>query len=401
MRFTASAAAFFAIATLSTIEGAPVKDNRGPYHVPLHINPHFIYNATASILRTKAKYARLAPHLFSKQGVVPVTNFGSDALYYAEIDIGTPAQTLKLNFDTGSADLWFDNTSVPFYDLASTLCDNCDTDLRKFDASQSSTYENNGTQWEIEYGDGSRANGILGTDVVNLGGLVIQNQTIGLANHTQGDPQSNAVSGILGLAFDTLTSVSGVQTPVDNLVAQNLTDEPIFGVFLGKASEGGGGGEYVFGGYNSSHVDGELTGIEVDNSDGFYSVGVDSLSVGSTSIGGPFNGILDTGSTLLLLPDSIANGVASQYNATENSDGSYTIGCDSSTFQPIALTLGGKQFYVPVDSIIWYKQQEDQCIAGFGSIDSSVAIIGDTFLKNNYVIFYQAGPEVWIAPSKQ
>lgn len=33
-----------------------------------------------------------------------------------------------------------------------------------------------GSTWQIEYGDGSSASGVVGTDDVNLGGLIIKNQ---------------------------------------------------------------------------------------------------------------------------------------------------------------------------------------------------------------------------------
>lgn len=39
-------------------------------------------------------------------GQVGADDVQNDAMYLAEVGIGTPAQTLSLDFDTGSADLW-------------------------------------------------------------------------------------------------------------------------------------------------------------------------------------------------------------------------------------------------------------------------------------------------------
>lgn len=42
------------------------------------------------------------------------------------------------------------------------------------------------------------------------------------------------------MAFNSIAAVRGIKTPVDNLFSQKLIRKPIFGVFLGKASKGGG-----------------------------------------------------------------------------------------------------------------------------------------------------------------
>lgn len=39
-------------------------------------------------------------------GDVPAEDVQNDSEYLAQVGIGTPAQTLKLDFDTGSSDLW-------------------------------------------------------------------------------------------------------------------------------------------------------------------------------------------------------------------------------------------------------------------------------------------------------
>jgi hypothetical protein len=51
-----------------------------------------------------------------------------------------------------------------------------------FDPTKSSTFkELDGATWKISYGDGSSASGDVGTDVIDLGGLKVENQAIELA----------------------------------------------------------------------------------------------------------------------------------------------------------------------------------------------------------------------------
>jgi hypothetical protein len=277
------------------------------------------------------------------------------------------------------------------------LCSTCTTHTR-YDSTKSSTYVADGRAWSISYGDGSTASGILGKDTVTLGGLAIKGQTIELAKKESSSFASDPIDGLLGLGFNTITTVSGIKTPVDNLISQGLITSPVFGVYLGKASKNGGG-EYLFGGSDSSKYTGTLKTVPVSSSQGYWGVTVSGLKVGTTSVGSSFSGILDTGTTLLIFTETIAKKVATAYGATDNGDGTFTIGCDSSKFKPLIFTLNGSTFNVPADSII-FEQDGSTCYASFAySSGLGLSILGDVFLKNNYVIFNQQVPSVQIAPS--
>jgi hypothetical protein len=157
------------------------------------------------------------------------------------------------------------------------------------------------------------------------------------------------------LAFDSITTVQGVKTPMDNLVSEKLISQPIFGVYLGK-QKNGGGGEYIFGGYDQSKVGGTLTTVSVDKSQGFWGITVDDLAAGSTSTGS-FPGILDTGTTLLLLPQQQADQIAQQFNATSNGDGTYTLPSDTSNLTDLTFTINGASFTVPASDLIFEVYQ--------------------------------------------
>lgn len=83
----------------------------------------------------------------------------SNAEYLATVGIGTPAQNLALDFDTGSADLWVWST-----ELSSSTRSQYGSSHTIFDPSKSSTFKKtSGSTWQIQYGDGSTASGDVGT----------------------------------------------------------------------------------------------------------------------------------------------------------------------------------------------------------------------------------------------
>ncbi|RUS21451.1 rhizopuspepsinogen precursor [Endogone sp. FLAS-F59071] len=351
-------------------------------------NPHFCPNATRQVARTWRKYAK---HTHSSiigridVGTLPFTDDGNDLEYYAPVTVGTPGQTFKLDFDTGSSDLWFPYTG----------CNSC-SGKNIYDPTKSSTYKADGRSWSITYGDMSTSSGTLGTDTVTLAGLSITGQTIDMASSISSQFQNSVTDGLLGLAFDPITSVRGIKTPVDNLISQKLISNPEFGVFLGKQSMGGGG-EFVFGGYDKTKFNGTLTTVPVDNSQGFWGITIDNLATTRTNVSSSFHGIIDTGTTLLLLTNSVASNLAEKLGATDNGDGTYTISCDASTLSDLNFSIGGGSFKVPAADLI-FQASGGSCIAGFGYSNLNFAILGDVFIKNNYVVFQQAVPQVKIAP---
>lgn len=73
----------------------------------------------------------------------------SNALYLAEVSIGTPPQKMDLDFDTGSADLWVWSSKLPERTQQATSSDGQKHNI--FNPSESSTYQQTNSTWQIQY----------------------------------------------------------------------------------------------------------------------------------------------------------------------------------------------------------------------------------------------------------
>lgn len=94
--------------------------------------------------------------------------------------IGTPAQAIRLSVDTVFADLVILSTSNPSCQDASSPCK-----LGTFDNSSSVTYDASElSAFNLTYADGSSMQGHYAKDDVQIGGLVMNNLQVGLAERT-------------------------------------------------------------------------------------------------------------------------------------------------------------------------------------------------------------------------
>ena len=107
----------------------------------------------------------------------------SNAQYYGEVKIGTPAESFQVVFDTGSADFWVPSASCTEHQS------NCHK-KQAYDPDASSTYEavQSGAKsaFQITYGSGP-VSGVFAVDTVSLADdYVVQEQTFAVVSHTTG-----------------------------------------------------------------------------------------------------------------------------------------------------------------------------------------------------------------------
>lgn len=107
---------------------------------------------------------------------------------YGDLSVGTPSQTITVEFDTGSSDLL-----VPVSD-----CKGCVSPF--FDTRKSSTFSDLNQPFNTSFGSGAEASGYLASDTVSLGDLSVENQIFAIINNATGDLEKPN-SGLIGFAF--------------------------------------------------------------------------------------------------------------------------------------------------------------------------------------------------------
>merc|ERR1712196_197431 len=258
-----------------------------------------------------------------------VINDFQNAQYYGEVQVGTPPQTFKVIFDTGSANLWIPNSKVGLVGLLK----------HKYDSSKSSTYIKKGSAFNIRYGSGY-VSGIWSEDTFAIGGLSAKNQAFAEVENAGGLGLAYGIGkfdGILGLGRDRI-SVDGVATPFHNLVDQDALSEKVFAFYLGDNQPGA----LMIGGVDKSHYTGDFTYVPLKAED-YWRIALDDLKVGGTSMTTVKTAIVDSGTSLLAGPKAEVAKIAAQVGAKAILNGEYSIDCTSSS-PDMVFTIAGKDY---------------------------------------------------------
>ncbi|KAI1873704.1 uncharacterized protein JN550_002973 [Neoarthrinium moseri] len=366
------------------------------YNIPIHENLHNAVN----------RYLEEVPA--DQTGSVPATSIEGDLEFVAPVGIGTPAQILSLDFDTGSADTWvFSNDTQ-----AKAVKGQEILDLSKSTTAQQIP----NCTWSIIYGDFSSSSGLVYRDTFTLGDLSIPNMTIESAQSvSQQLSKQKAMSGLVGLAFGSIIQTTPVQKAFLDFLPDVLKN-PVFTVDLRHNSSDG---SYNFGFIDDSLHTGDLEYINVDSSDGFWSVQMKGFATQGSAISYEFAAppavILDTGSTLFYAPDQA---VKQYYKTVPGANFSYEeygwiIPCNAtppSFLWELADANGTVvQGELPGDYLVYSRLNAtlspgappDYCYSGLqtlGGFTSLEGIFGDVFLKAGFQVFDVARKRVGFAP---
>ncbi|SPJ12680.1 plasmepsin IX [Plasmodium sp. DRC-Itaito] len=175
-----------------------------------------------------------------------------DSQYVGYIQIGTPPQTIRPIFDTGSTNIW----------IVSTKCkDETCLKVHRYNHKLSSSfkYYEPHTNLDIMFGTGI-IQGVIGVETFKIGPFEIKNQSFGLVKREKAsDNKSNVFErinfeGIVGLAFPEMLS-TGKSTLYENLMSSYKLQHNEFSIYIGKDSKYSA---LIFGGVDKNFFEGDI-----------------------------------------------------------------------------------------------------------------------------------------------
>eukprot|EP00301_Raphidiophrys_heterophryoidea_P004911 c12100_g1_i1.p1 GENE.c12100_g1_i1~~c12100_g1_i1.p1 ORF type:complete len:672 (-),score=166.12 c12100_g1_i1:400-2184(-) len=357
------------------------------------------------------------------------------ALYFIEISIGSPAQTFRVDIDTGSSTL-----AIP-----SVNCQNCiehcnppfshanSTSWKGFtcgssDCCSSSVYVcaqacapspfTTMCGFTTRYGDGSGISGVWGSDIVTVGSLGVR-MNVGvytkLLNGRTFMPYE--VDGIIGIAdrsLNTNSRGSVSDTLIDALHSQ-LSMQRVFSMCFGSQ-----GGVMTIGAADTTHATSQFQYTPAILSYGYWGTSVTSITVGGTSISLSTSiqqlAIIDSGTTLMIVDSYVFSQIQDYLESKCSSTSTcgvlsqllsgYCVRLTSSqvnAFPTIVLTLSGGVSLTLTSST--YLRQG--LCSGYSSLyvfgiadsgDSSSNIFGITLMQPYTWVFDRENVRIGVAP---
>ncbi|KAI0006429.1 acid protease [Xylariaceae sp. FL0662B] len=332
-------------------------------------------------------------------GYENVTVVNRHALEYA-VEATFNGVSMNVIIDSGSADTWLKRSHF-------TCKDGLNTTVSVEECAFGPSFTGNfsgkpiaNQHFAIQYGDGETIQGHLGYMDIEFAGITVEGQEVALAS--QGAWRgNNFTSGILGLAYPSLTSaywgndldddseyLSVPYSPYfTSMVSQGLI-EPYWVIAVGRNSSTG---SISLGGMPPVDLDASYYAIIHKDitawQPSFYTIVPEGFQFGQTKTSRQYPFIIDTGTTLIYLPPDLAEAVNSQFDPPATyvwNLGAYYTSCDAIP-PSFGVTINSSVFWVnPKDMLNGMEQDPETglCQTGITSGGSGPYILGETFLTN-------------------
>ncbi|KAL9580769.1 MAG: hypothetical protein Q9212_004295 [Teloschistes hypoglaucus] len=335
-----------------------------------------------------------------------------DILYYADITFGT--ETLQAVVDTGSSDTWLVETGFRCATVQGRTPIPEETCHFGPLYSTSPTFKQiPGQNFNILYADGESLSGIVGTEDVTLAGITVKNQEIALVDYAawSGD---NFTSGVIGLAFPSITSSFNGSDPLKDTPADALEYSPlftsmyqqgkvapVFSLAIARGEESGG--FLALGGLPPVQHDAYFASTPIlpslrrpGNTNAaqsklqYYTVTLEGVHYQDTFEKVNVRADVDSGTSLIFLPSRLASKINQLFDPPAQYDiysGEYQISCDAKP-PDFGILVGGHTFSINPKDLVVKTQNNGGCITGItnGGLNHP-AVLGDVFLRNVLAVF--------------
>ncbi|EZF31546.1 hypothetical protein H101_04848 [Trichophyton interdigitale H6] len=306
-----------------------------------------------------------------------INNDGYDFSYFSEIKVGSEGQKMWMLIDTGASGTWVFGS-----DCTSKACGRHNT----FGKEDSKTIKVTDEKWGVTYGTG-KVSGVIVNDTMSFAGFELVTP-FGSASTASDDFLNYPMDGILGIGPQDPNAK--IPTVVQLLMQQKLLKSNVIGINLQRASEGATDGQITFGDIDKSKFSGELIYSNVVPNGYQWEIAMDDLIMDGKSLNlKGRTGIIDTGTSFLILPPADADLIHSIIPHADKGSGFYTLPC--STKVDIKLSIGGVEYTIQPDDYIGNETATkgtcNSLIVGRQILGPKQWLVGDVFLKNVYSVF--------------
>ncbi|KAF0697766.1 Aste57867_11559 [Aphanomyces stellatus] len=328
-----------------------------------------------------------------------LNNYGN-VQYVGELSFGNPAQVLTVVFDTGSSDTW----------IPGITCTTCGMHAA-FDYTQSTTFTNTHEKFLDSYGSGE-VGGVIGVDSIGFGPFNVDNVRFGVVTEETESLDMFIADGLVGLGFESLAKISR-PTLFSTLIQQNPTLGNMFAIYM-TAQPYQMGSELHLGGYDLSMVGTNASWhftptVKLPDFETYtywavkYVISIASwvVVIGLCRMNGfsvrnatdnhcdPFcYAIIDTGTSLISIPDTQYMEVIKSITAGLNCDDLSCQGVTTESFPPL-------KFGMEPDNVFTLQPRDYVNCDGRGTCklqfqnsgDDAWWVLGDIFIKTYYTLF--------------
>ncbi|KAI9907376.1 hypothetical protein PsorP6_003253 [Peronosclerospora sorghi] len=324
------------------------------------------------------------------QGHVPLENF-MEFQFFGPVAVGTPPQEILVCFDTGSGDLW-----VP-----GMKCKDCAGEYR-FNHSASSTYVESRLHpaFAVQYGSG-KVSGHFGQDTVHLAHFDVQNATLGIVRIEEDTMARMKADGLLGLAFDGLSTIS--HPPLLFALLEQYPDLDAQFAFYLSPDPNTSGSELHLGGYDedlmrSLQASWQMTDVLPQFGQWtFWRIHLHSFHVGNhrNACANGCIAFVDSGTSLIGIPGTQYLNFLYEVATSAQNQGCYCgfvhngfqcFLCAPENFPPLRIGVGKQHFYV-LEGRDYTLCVGLTCVVLVQPSGLEMWVLGDVFMKKFYSLY--------------